>query len=146
MRGKRKRRHNRTWFPVEGQEATEEILPTGEFWAFTTGTLKCLIANPRAADVLGLTFDFPPEVEEAAGTIPSLADWQGAAWQLASIVGKIHIGIRQDADQTYTSLLQHVLVMAWFAVLQVDDQGVPREADLLKYDPMLASNIRQPYV
>lgn len=153
MRGRRgfKRKRKRLWFPVLGQEENAEgFLPVGEFWSFYTGQLivGTTPATAHPMDVIGLTYDYPTEVETNAGQIPSLADWQASQWHLDGIVGKCHVGLAIDGDASNLQLLQEALIAAWFCVLKVDDTGTPRDdaAQLINYSTLFASNIREPYI
>lgn len=140
-----RRRKGGSWFPLLGIEPEEGYLNTGEGFSFICDNLIVAPhtgADPLPINVHGLTYDFPTEAQIiAADQIPSLADWQGSAWRLETILGKLFVNLEPGGAA------RRALVKACFFVAKVDDQGNPLSTDATQdYNPWVVSNVREPYI
>lgn len=151
MRFRRKRRRA-TWFPVLGQEwpGAGTGLPLDSFFSHTTGhPSKPSGAGNYVSDIFPVTWDYPADTEvEAFQQVPSLADWQGSAWQLEGIKGAVRVCLDDDGEQQDGSRsTRQALIAAFFEVLRVNpSDGAPIETDLTQYSTFLDYNRRDPYI
>lgn len=75
---------------------------------------------------------------------PSLSDYEGSAYRLRRIVGKLFVSIDNTAlDATAAST---VVITCGFIVLRVDDLGVPINVTTDAYAPAALDGIRDPWI
>lgn len=146
----RRKRRRATWFPVLGQEIAGSgsgLNPDGFDSHFTGELTHAFGAGNYQADVIPLTWDYPADVEVTVfDQVPSLADWQGSAWQLEGIKGGIRCAISGTSDGQGGTLEQFVRVACFAEVLRVNpEDGSPLD-DLEDYSTFLAANRRDPYI
>lgn len=144
----RRKRKQYSWFPVLGEEPVDGLLPDGDFLSIQCDELGVTPGDPAPLVVIGLTWDYPTEVEEGFDTLPSLADFQGSEYQLERIVGKFFARLNTNANQTTFQIGDTALVAAGFIVLKVDEKtGAPlRSTDLNEYSPLISENISDPWI
>lgn len=150
MAFRRKRRTRSTWFPVLGQEIAgggSGLNPDGFDSHFTGGIHHAAGAGNYEADVIPLTWDYPADTEVTAfDQAPSLADWQGSAWQLDGIKGAVRVNIVPKSNGQGGLENQIIRAAAYAEVLRVNpSDGSPLD-DLADYSTFLAENRRDPYI
>lgn len=84
--------------------------------------------------------DIPVNPTVAGAT---LSDYEGSAYRLRRIVGKIFCNIEQGTTQITAATAVNFLATAGFMVKKVDDAGVPID---LNFDPCNLDNTRDPWI
>jgi len=91
--------------------------------------------------------DYPAEAIRQAGDLPSLADFEGSAYRLRRIVGKLFIGLDQTITQAPDSRPKNALIGAGFIILKVDENtGAPINPTANSYSPLDNNNLRDPWI
>lgn len=100
--------------------------------------------------ILSLTPDFPAEAIRASGDIASLSDFEGSAYRLRRVVGKVFLGMNQQIGAAMQEYPMAALVGVGFMVTRVDPQnGAPlvgAAADPNFYSPIINDATRDPWV
>jgi len=77
----------------------------------------------------------------------SLADFEGSAYRLRRIVGKLFIGLDQTITQAPDSRPKNALIGAGFIILKVDENtGAPINPTANSYSPLDNNNLRDPWI
>lgn len=122
---------------VEGKtcnlQDTITVLPAGAIGGGGTITTS----------IYGLTTDVDPEVVQ----VTTMASYEGGAWRLRRIVGKLFIEMRQGAGNEGNTDTPSALVSAGFIVLRTDENGAPLKASSPNhYSPLAHPNERDPWI
>jgi len=135
----RRRKPRVVWLPASPEGTA---IPSSATTLLGDGNLT--ISGPTgnfATQVVPLVVDLPA----GAQTDPSLSDFEGSAYRLRRIVGKIFAGM--EAVE-FTLEPPAVIFYAGFIVLRVDTAGVPLAggANLINYHPGILEAERDPWI
>lgn len=136
----RKRRPSVAWLPhvAHDQSGTRSFWYDTQAVGFTAATIT--------TSIYSLVPDYPAEAIRAAGTLPSLADFEGSGYRLRRIVGKFFVGMSNAQPATGTSPIA-CMVSAGFIVLRVEEQtGAPLVATANQYSPLDLDATRDPWI
>jgi len=103
--------------------------------------------NTIGTSIFTMLPDYPAEAIRQAGDLPSLADFEGSAYRLRRIVGKLFIGLDQTITQAPDSRPKNALIGAGFIILKVDENtGAPINPTANSYSPLDNNNLRDPWI
>lgn len=140
----RRRKPTVVWLPTIPFANPEQQ----EVGPFISGSIIVPGNGGIVSDLIGLTFDFPPEMAPTAD-FTSLSDFEGSAYRLRRIVGKCFVSATQEAPAggQPNSRPGGILVCAAFIVLRVNEEtGNPLAASNDQYNPLNNDNIRDPWI
>lgn len=93
-------------------------------------------------DVIGVVRDNP---QNAAGAGQTLSDYEGSAYRLRRIVGKIFVTTPQDQDEITGNAPSRFAVTCGFIILKCDQGGVPL-APFVNYNIQALDATRDPWI
>lgn len=147
MRKFRRRRARSSWFPGIGQSANQQTWPGwGGVYSHYTDDLTLTGAISYISDIIDLTVDYPPEEAAAAGDIPSLADYEGSAWQLDGIVGAIRCQHVPTIETPLGYAPTRIMAACFFEVLEVEPITGEPKAPLDELTTFANANRRDPFI
>lgn len=121
--------------------------------AATSGTNSALgialIAAPGGVGQVAVTTLFPivkDEPQNLTGLTETLSDFEGSAYRLRRIVGKIFVALRQTVANSTAATANNLLVTAGFIILRVDDGGQPMNSSAPTYDVQAIDQARDPWI
>lgn len=138
----RKRKPAVAWLPHVQHDAQDSAVGVWDF-----ATTVSAVNNGFNTSIFSLVPDFPGESIRASGTIASLADFEGSAYRLRRIVGKIFLGMQNNLPTAPDTRPIAALCGAGFIVLRVDPQtGAPLVATANSYSPLINDSTRDPWI
>lgn len=97
----------------------------------------------KTTDLFPIVKDEP---QNLTGLTETLSDFEGSAYRLRRIVGKLYVAMRQTVNSVTLQTANNVLVTAGFIVLRVDNGGQPMNSSAPTYDVQAIDNQRDPWI
>lgn len=140
----RRRKPAVQWLPLTVTNVVSAGGVRGNFYA-DSFTIPPLF-GARSSQMYTIIPDYPASAIRQANQIPSLGDWEGSAYRLRRIVGKVFAGMEQNIPPQGSTYPMACLLTVAYEIIRVDEAaGAPlRAADA--YSPQDLDNIQDPFI